>query len=136
MYSGIGSFLSGKPPAGVMATPGCRPSPRCPAAVAPRIFPGLRSGDGYGRGRLGGWMRTGGGAQCPDGWQKAGEQDGERDDHEGFGAGGEACSLPDGADGDRRGGPARRAGLECGEAEQGDADVAEEGEWLDGGDGA
>src|SRR5579859_4107198 len=135
MYSGIGELLSERPPgAGDGATSRCRPSPRCPAA--PPVFPGLRSGDGYGRGWLGGWVGSGGSAECADRWQKAGEQDGEGGDHEGFGAGGEACDLAEGADGDRRGGPAGRASLECGEAKQGDADAAEEGERLGGGDGA
>src|SRR5580704_10434618 len=134
MYSGIEGLLQKAAGCGDGTTSGCRPSPRCPA-VAPRAFPG-GSGDGCRRGWLGGWVRPGGGAERADGRQKAGEQDGEGDDHEGFGAGGEACSLAEGADGDRRGGPARRAGLECGDADQGDADVAEEGEGLDGGDGA
>ena len=53
-----------------------------------------------------------------------------------LGAGSEACSLAEGAGGDRRGGPAGRADRECGDAEQGDADVAEQGERLDSGDGA
>src|ERR1700733_9549194 len=127
MYSGIEELLLEGPPAGGDgAASGCRPSPPCPAAmVVPRVFPVLRSGDGCGRGWLGGWVRSAGGAECADGWQKAGEQDGEGGDHEDLGAGGEACDLAEGADGDRRGGPARRACLECGDAEQGDADAAE-----------
>src|SRR3984957_4293406 len=137
MYNGIGELLSERPPGGVTARPhDVAPRPVARRRRGRRRSPGLRSGDGYGRGWLGGWVGSGVGAECADGGQKAGEQDGEGGDHEGFGAGGEACSFAEGADGDGRGGPARRAGLECGDAEQGDADVAEQGERLDGGDGA
>src|SRR5580704_16878050 len=137
MYNGIGELLSERPPGGVTALPhDVAPRPVARRRRRRRRSPGLQSGDGNGRGWLGGWVGSGGGAECADGWQKAGEQDGEGGDHEGFGAGGEACSFAEGADYDRRGGPARRAGRECGDAEQSDADVAEQGERLDGGDGA
>src|SRR5579859_6582804 len=135
MYSGIGGLLYWKGAAGRGWWRGGRMFVHRPRP-APGSCPGLRSGKGCGRGWLGGWVRSGGGAECADGWQQAGEHDGEGGDHERFGAGGEAGSLAEGAGGDGRGGPAGRAGLEGGDAEQGDADVAEQGERLGGGDGA
>src|ERR1700693_4882578 len=111
MYSGIGELLSERPP-GDGATSGCSSIAPLPGGDGGAAgLPRFASGDGCDRGWLGGWVRSGVGAECADGGQKAGEQDGEGGDHEGFGAGGEACSFAEGADGDRRGGPARRDGL-------------------------
>src|SRR5579859_4154542 len=135
MYSGIGELLSGRPP-GDGATSECSSIAPLPGGGGAVGLPRFVSGDGCDRGWLGGWVRSGGGAECADGGQKASEQEGEGGDHEGFGAGGEACSFAERADRDGCGGPAGRAGFEGGDAEQGDADVAEQGERLDGGDGA